>query len=314
MRELRTLAVTVLLLGVVSACQAPVPRVSVERLLDGPIIGPDLDPSIGQNIQGPSLIRVPDWVENRLGNYYLYFADHKGRYIRLAYADDVLGPWRVHLPGSLQIAHSRFLTEPPEVSPEELERLRTERSGRGAPISHDLLTEVTTPHIASPDGIHFEARPEVLGRTYMRVFPYDGYTYAISMPGQFYRSRHPLAGFEEGPLLFNSNMRHSAVLVRDDTLFVFWTQVGTVPELIQVSTIDMSGDWRGWTEGDPVELLRPEHDWEGADAPLEPSVRSTAYGHVNQLRDPALFEDDGRIFLLYSSSGGEWHRRRRSSY
>ena len=221
------------------------------------------------------------------------------------------------------------------MSAEELERLRTERAGRGAPISHDLLTEVTTPHIASPDvhvdtenrriviyfhgldgvnrqvtrvatspdGIHFEARPEVLGRTYMRVFPYGGYTYAISMPGQFYRSRHPLGGFEEGPLLFNPNMRHSAVLVRDDALFVFWTQVGTVPELMQVSTIDLSGDWRGWTEGDPVELLRPEHDWEGADAPLEPSVRSTAYGHVNQLRDPAIFEDDGRIFLLYAVAG-----------
>jgi hypothetical protein len=335
MRKTGTLVVLVLLLGVLSAYQPPATHVRVERLLDGPIIGPDLDPSIGQNIQGPSLIRVPDWVEDRLGNYYLYFADHKGRYIRLAYADDILGPWRVHVPGSLQIAHSHFLSEPPGVSPEELERFRTARAGRGAPISHDLLTEVTTPHIASPDvhvdkenrqivmyfhglegvsrqvtrvatshdGIHFEARPEVLGRTYMRVFPYDGYTYAISMPGQLYRSGHPLGGFEEGPLLFNPNMRHSAVLVRDDTLFVFWTQVGTVPELIQVSTIDMSGDWREWTESDPVELLRPEHDWEGADAPLEPSVRSTAYGLVNQLRDPAIFQDEGRTFLLYAVAG-----------
>ena len=62
----------------------------VKRLLDGPIISPDLHPSIGVNIQGPSMIRVPDWVEGRLGDYYLYFADHKGRYIRLAYADDLL--------------------------------------------------------------------------------------------------------------------------------------------------------------------------------------------------------------------------------
>ena len=77
-------AVIVLLLGVLSAYQAPDTRVRVERLLDGSIIGPDLDRSIGYNIQGPSLIRVPGWVENRLGNYYLYFADHKGRYIRLA--------------------------------------------------------------------------------------------------------------------------------------------------------------------------------------------------------------------------------------
>ena len=60
--------------------------------MDQPIIRPDLHPSIGQNIQGPSLIRVPEWVEDPLGKYYLYFADHKGRYIRLAYSDELAGP------------------------------------------------------------------------------------------------------------------------------------------------------------------------------------------------------------------------------
>ena len=39
---------------------------------------------MGDNINGPSLIRVPNWVEGRLSRYYLYFADHKGAYIRLA--------------------------------------------------------------------------------------------------------------------------------------------------------------------------------------------------------------------------------------
>jgi len=32
-------------------------------------------------------------------------------------------------------------------------------------------------------------------------------------------------------------------------------------------------------------------------------VRSTAYGHVDQLRDPAIFEEDGRILLLYAVAG-----------
>ena len=308
--------------------------VRVERLADAPIVGPGLHPSIGENIQGPSLIRVRDWVADPLGAYYLYFADHKGRYIRLAYADDLQGPWRVHPPGSLQIADSQFLTEPPEVSPEELERLQ---AARAAPMSHDALFEATTPHIASPDvhvddanrrivmyfhglddvstqvtrvatspdGIRFEARPERLGRTYMRVFRHDGHTYAMSMPGQFYRSRDPLGGFEEGPLLFNPDMRHAALLKRGDTLLVFWTEVGEAPERIKLSRIDLAGDWMSWRETPGVEVLRPERDWEGADAPLEPSMRSTAYGHVNQLRDPAVFEDaaSGRVFLLYAVAG-----------
>ena len=307
--------------------------VRVERLLDAPVVDASTHPSIGKNIQGPSLIRVPDWVEDPLGAYYLYFADHKGSYIRLAYADSLTGPWTVHPPGSLQLAESLFPTERPEVPPELLARV--EERLKGSNLGHDALHEMTTVHIASPDvhvddaarsivmyfhglegpghqvtrvatsadGIRFEARPEVLGRTYLRAFRHDGMTYAMAMPGQFYRSADGLTGFEEGPLLFNPDMRHAALLKRGDTLYVFWTQVGQVPERILLSTIDVSGDWMSWQETAPVEVLRPVRDWEGADAPLLPSVRSTAYGHVNQLRDPAVHVEDGRVFLLYAVAG-----------
>lgn len=312
--------------------------VRVERLLDGPIITEATHPSIGANIQGPSLIRVPDWVEGRLGRYYLYFADHKGSYIRLAYADDLLGPWTVHPPGSLQIGRSHFPTEPPEATPEQVDAALAHIRSMGINmegIGHDLIKERTWPHIASPDvhvdhenarivmyfhglesfgkqltrvatsrdGIHFDARPELLGRSYWRAFSHDGYTYALAMPGQLYRSRDPLSGFEAGPLLFNPDMRHSALLKKEDTLSVFWTQVGHTPERILLSTIDLSGDWKSWRETDATEILRPETDWEGADAPLEPSVRSVAYGHVNQLRDPAVYVEDDVVYLLYAVAG-----------
>ena len=104
--------------------QAARPSVRVERLLDRPIITPQLDASIGPNIQGPSLIGVPGWVDAPLGKYYLYFAAHKGTYIRLAYADNLRGPWRVHKPGSLPIQGSFFLTKPPDAPPAELAKLR----------------------------------------------------------------------------------------------------------------------------------------------------------------------------------------------
>jgi len=316
-----------------AAAQTARPPVRVERLLDRPIITPELHPSIGPNIQGPSLIRVPDWAPGRLGRYYLYFADHKGRYIRLAYADDLLGPWRIHVPGSLQLQGSFLLTEPPTEPAEELAKVRA--AGKPANLSHDLYTEQTTPHVASPDvhvdeanrrilmyyhglnglgqqvtraatssdGIHFTARPEILGRTYFRTFERGGYTYAMAMPGQFYRSKDPLTGFEEGPRLFNPNMRHAAFLNRGDTMFVFWTQVGSAPETILLSTIDLSREWTTWKETVPIEVLRPERPWEGADAPVTPSLRSTAYGHQNQLRDPAIFQENGRIYLLYAVAG-----------
>src|ERR1700743_982529 len=121
------------------------------RLLERPIISPELDPSIGANIQGPSAIRVPEWVPGRFGAYYLYFADHKGSYIRLAYADRVTGPWTVHVPGSLHLGRSCFLTEPPMVSPEQLAEHERRLRRSGTKISHDLLSELTTPHIPCPD-------------------------------------------------------------------------------------------------------------------------------------------------------------------
>lgn len=67
--------------------------IQVTRLGDGPIIQPQMDDRMGGNIQGPSLIKVPDWIENPLGKYYLYFADHRGTYIRMAYAEELQGPW-----------------------------------------------------------------------------------------------------------------------------------------------------------------------------------------------------------------------------
>ena len=309
------------------------PSIHVERLRDAPIIDAGTHPSIGENIQGPSLIRVPDWVSAPLGRYYLYFADHKGRYIRLAYADELCGPWSVYAPGSLKLEESHFPTEPPEAPQALLDHIEKQLAALKLP--HDLIHEITTPHIASPDvhvdpatqrivmyyhgleaaalqvtrvatsrdGISFTAQPQILGQTYLRAFAHAGQTYAMAMPGQFYRSKDGFTDFEKGPLLFNPDMRHAALLKRGDELLVFWTQVGHAPERILASTIDVSGDWTGWKESEPVEVLRPERLWEGADAPLEPSVRSVAYGHVNQLRDPAVFVEDGLTYLLYAVAG-----------
>ena len=64
-------------------------NVTVERLGQGPIITPHMDGRMGDNINGPSLVQVPDWVPNPLGRYYLYFGHHDGRYIRLAFADEL---------------------------------------------------------------------------------------------------------------------------------------------------------------------------------------------------------------------------------
>lgn len=309
------------------------PLFRVERV--GPILTPASHPEAGHNIMGPSVVRVPDWVEAPLGRYYLYFADHKGDRIRLAYADTVAGPWALHAPGALQLADSHFAIEPPEVNWLALQGARFLAWTRGIEVTHSMERELTMPHIASPDvhvdetnqrfvmyfhglddfasqstraatskdGLDFEAAPEVLGRTYLRAFEHEDTTYALAMPGQIYRAARKTSGFVPGPLLFEPNMRHAGLLKRGDTLHVFWTRVGDAPEVILRSTVDLAVPWLDWRAQGEFEVLRPEHDWEGANAPVLPSIRSVADGHVNQLRDPFVFEDEGRTWLFYVIAG-----------
>jgi hypothetical protein len=159
----------------------------------------------------------------------------------------------------------------------------------GSSLPHDIKTEITTPHIASPDvhvddhnrriimyshglddlatqltrvvlsldGISFNAQSEPLTRPYLRVFDYDGTRYGIAMPGQVYRSLNGVGAFDEGPILFERNMRHVAVVVRDSTLHVFWTRVGDTPERILLSTVDLKPAWTEWSNEGEIEVLCP---------------------------------------------------------
>jgi hypothetical protein len=293
---------------------------SVERFLNNPILVPEmLLGDDGANINGPSLIRVPPWVDEALGKYYLYFAHHIGANIRLAYADDLAGPWNVYDAGTLRlgdticndIAGSIYADYKHVASPDvhvdhESQQIRmyfhcpVYISG---PVENDNSYKQVTLLATSSDGLSFEPLSEPLGNAYFRVFQWDEYSYAISMPGVFYRSADGLSGFEEGPTLFSEDMRHSAVIIRDEKLLIFYTMVGDKPERILLSEVELLPDWMTWSATEPVTVLEPEFDWEGANLPLEPSFRGTIMEPVRQLRDPAIFVEDGRSFLLYSIAG-----------
>ena len=293
------------------------------RFPENPIITPELHPSLGTNVNGPSLIRAPHWLKRPLGRYYLYFAHHKGRFIRLATADALAGPWHVHEPGALNLADSGFPTERFEIAPRSKLVKRLLDAGLEEPhiaspdvhvdaaarefrmYFHGLMPDGSqlTRVALSPDGVRFRARGAPVGLPYFRVFRRAGWHYALGMPGIFFRSKDGIENFERGPALFSSDMRHSALLVRGDSLHVFWTQVGDVPERILCSRIELDPDWARWRESQPEEVLRPEAPWEGAKLPLKPSVRGAALAPVHQLRDPAIFEEDGEAYLLYSIAG-----------
>ncbi len=53
----------------------------------------------------------------------------------------------------------------------------------------------------------------------------------------------------------------------------------------------------------PVDVLTPERDYEGHSLPLEVTAPDEAPGRVRQLRDPGIFSDNRRTYLLYSIAG-----------
>jgi len=232
---------TMLLLPLGSALAASPPEgppapVTVERLNGGePIITRAHFaalgvPDEGRNINGPSLIRVPDWIppEARAhpdAVYYLYFADHGGKYIRLAWSADLEGPWVLHGTGALVPPGQRGVLDLGEAdaidfgnglvifdhvaSPDvhvDGQRHRivmyfhapARFEGERSPMRQE--TFVAT----SADGLNFNTaaaggqrghgiRPVMLGRFYFRVFEHGGEVYATGNFGRLYRAPDPEA-------------------------------------------------------------------------------------------------------------------------
>ena len=322
-RPLQWSLMALLATGACAAAPSPslqIASATVERFAANPIIAPDMLPdSDGENINGPSLIRVPDWVDGAMGRYYLYFAHHEGTYIRLAYADDLAGPWTVHAPGTLRLedtvcndltassyASYKHVASPDVHVDTEHRQIRMYfhcAAYVGGPADEEDSYQQVTFAAVSRDGLNFTADSAPLGNSYFRMFRWNDAQYAVGMPGVFYRSADGLSGFEEGPTLFTPDMRHAAVLVRDHLLHVLYSVAGDNPERILIATIDLGPDWSHWAASDPAVLLEPERDWEGANLPSAPSLRGRATSRVRQLRDPAIFEEEGRTYLLYSVAG-----------
>jgi len=257
---------------------------------------------MGGNINGPSLIRVPEWIPNPLGKYYLYFAHHQGTYIRLAFADRLDGPWHVHRPGVLDLRHSFFnshIASPDVHVLDDAREVRMYYHGCCLPEPPHQATRVGI----SKDGLNFTARAEVLGPPYWRVFRWKRFWYSLERGGTVRRSATGISAFEEGPCLFTPNMRHAAVQREGDRLSVFYSNVHDCPERILWSTIDLASDWRSWRAGPPTTFLAPETGYEGADCPLEASKQGAVHHRVCQLRDPCVFQGDGKTWLLYSVAG-----------
>jgi len=257
----------------------------------------------GNNINGPSLIKVPDWVENPLGEYYLYFAHHSGKYIRMAYSmnkkkNSLLDvDFKVHEPGTLKLGetpgYDHIASPDVHIDNENKEIVMYYHT----PYKDWQYTFKAT----SKDGINFVSDDKPLGMFYFRVFKWKDRTFSIAKNKNTSGIAYELINGEwvTQEENFIENMRHAAVLVQDDKVFVFYTIVGETPESIYCSEVDINN---GWKLENTEMLLKPSYPYEGSNYPLAPSKFGSAVG-VNELRDPCVFDDDGEIYLLYTVMG-----------
>ncbi len=170
-----------------------------------------------------------------------------------------------------------------------------------------------TCYALSKDGLSFKASREIMGDIYFRIFQWREEHYAFTRLGILYKSRDknglkdyfkprqssPFPGIGE-----RAEMRHLAIKVNDDFLYVFYSCIGHKPERILVSVIELTDDWiSDWKPSHPMEVLRPEMEYEGAKIPMRISVGDLAPDPVHELRDPCIFSEDGQDYLIYSVAG-----------
>jgi len=232
----------------------------------------------------------------------MYFAHHRGQYIRLAFADSPEGPWTVYKDGALHLDDTMawgHIASPDVHVDTERHEIRM--------YFHGLENRQRTYVATSKNGIQFSANPTSLGPPYFRVFRYKDCYFAIAKKahkggGILMRSPDGLMPFEKGPKLI-PKMRHAAVHVDGDVLTVFYTRIGDAPERIFRVAVKLQGNWRTWQLSEPVEILRPERDYEGIQLAIEESKTGIALLPVYQIRDPALLIVDEERYLYYSVAG-----------
>lgn len=189
-------------------------------------------PNDGDNINGPCVIALPDWLPkekrvNAKANYYMYFGHHQGTYIRMAWAEKITGSWHLYNADRNTRPSKRGVLS--LFSDETKKKIVFENSV-------EILDHIASPIVTidnekkqfilffhgptkltmekkinqrtfvafSADGIHFQndIKPVMLGDSYFAPFVYKSRYFAFSNRGIF-QAAPPKDAFYEVPFGFD---------------------------------------------------------------------------------------------------------------
>ena len=308
------------------------PLISSERF--PPESNPGLPADTLANINGPSVLRMPDWAPGKKAAMHLYFGHHKGDSIRLAFADRLEGPWKMWMDPILPLAESLFLSadpspDPSMPEPDWVDALDgdylyahvaspdvhiDEANQRLVMYYHGLLPggDQQTRLASSTDGINFMPREPLLGLPYFRATKLDGMIYLSMWEGRLGRTRSWEGPIDLAPKELlpdeitgapDRQIRHGHVFAHQGRLHLTFSRIGDAPEHLLHSELKPAEAWSDWGFGPVSEMLLPAPGWEGGDLPVAASVMGTVMERVNELRDPALFLDQGQVWIAYCGGG-----------
>ena len=99
------------------------------------------------------------------------------------------------------------------------------------------------------------------------------------------------------------NIRHSAVYVKENMLFLFYSCIGDSPESIFLVKINLDS----WEAIKVEKILTPKTEYEGGNLPTMKSMPGSSTlrygGPVKELRDPYIYSENNRLYMLYSLAG-----------
>ena len=272
------------------------------------------DPDSEENINGPTVVEAEFPLFSKLRLYLMYFGDHKGKYIKVAWAFSPMGPFRPVPLVRLLLLRDRFGERKGHVASPEVRKLGGKRYiFSHSPSRHFRPGKQITYVSRLRLGI-FCSRPKPMDLpSYARFFPLNGDMHAITNGADVFKLDPE--SFEIRQLTVDKSrllvpeskdaverIRHPQVLGSFGRTLCFYTRVGDAPERVFASILEAKNP-QEIVFSAPIELLRPHEDYEGAGHHIEPSKSGISRRPENALRDPFVAEFGSQHFLYYSTAG-----------